>query len=120
MNSSPSDVVVIGAGPYGLAAAAHLAEAGASIRVFGSPMSFWMRHMPRGMLLRSPWGASHIADPRSTLTLDAFERGRGAPLSRPVPLTDFVAYGHWFRRQAVPEIDSVASSASTPLGTACA
>ncbi|HEV8468132.1 MAG TPA: FAD-dependent oxidoreductase [Candidatus Limnocylindria bacterium] len=99
------DVVVVGAGPYGLAAAAHLADSGANVRVFGTPMSFWVRHMPGGMLLRSPWGASHIADPRSALTLDAFERGRSARLSRPVPLGDFVAYGRWFQRQAVPRVD---------------
>jgi FAD-dependent urate hydroxylase len=62
--------------------------------------------MPKGMLLRSPWGASHIADPGSSLTLDAYERGKGVPLSRPVPLTDFIAYGHWFQQRAVPEVDS--------------
>lgn len=104
MNYS-SDVIVVGAGPYGLAASAHLASAGADIRVFGSPMSFWTEQMPKGMLLRSPWGASHISDPRRALTLDAFERTKDARLSRPVPLGDFVAYGHWFRQHAVPEID---------------
>ncbi|HVD51088.1 MAG TPA: NAD(P)-binding domain-containing protein [Candidatus Udaeobacter sp.] len=105
MTRSGSDVIVVGAGPYGLASAAHLAGAGANVRVFGSPMSFWMQQMPKGMLLRSPWGASHISDPRSALTLDAFERGKGTPLSRPVPLSDFIAYGHWFQQHAVPEVD---------------
>jgi len=106
MSHSRSDVIVIGAGPYGLAAAAHLGAAGANIKVFGSPMSFWTEQMPKGMLLRSPWGASHISDPRWALTLDAYERGKGTPLSRPVPLGDFVAYGHWFQEQAVPEVDA--------------
>jgi cation diffusion facilitator CzcD-associated flavoprotein CzcO len=105
MSSSRFDVIVIGAGPYGLAAAAHLAAAGANIRVFGSPMSFWTEQMPKGMLLRSPWGASHISDPRSALTLDDYERAQGAALSRPVPLRDFIAYGHWFQQRAVPEVD---------------
>jgi FAD-dependent urate hydroxylase len=100
-----SDAIVVGAGPYGLAAAAHLGAAGANIRVFGSPMSFWTEQMPKGMLLRSPWGASHISDPTRSLTLDAYERTKDGPLSRPVPLGDFVAYGHWFRQQAIPEID---------------
>src|SRR5438094_7375253 len=54
------DAIVIGAGPYGLAAAAALRSAGVDPHVFGEPMSFWMEHMPKGMLLRSPWGASHI------------------------------------------------------------
>src|SRR5207237_5020343 len=105
MSRAQSDVIVIGAGPYGLAAAAHLSAAGANIRVFGSPMSFWTEQMPKGMLLRSPWGASHISDPKSALTLDAFERGNGTALSRPVPLGDFIAYGHWFQQRAVPEVD---------------
>ena len=105
MTRSRLDTIVVGAGPYGLAAAAHLGAAGIEVKSFGSPMSFWMAHMPKGMWLRSPWGASHISDPRSVLTLDEFERGRGAALARPVPLRDFVAYGHWFREHVVPEVD---------------
>jgi len=55
-------VVIIGAGPYGLAAAAHLRAAGIEHRIFGEPLSFWRRHMPAGMFLRSAWEASHIVD----------------------------------------------------------
>jgi cation diffusion facilitator CzcD-associated flavoprotein CzcO len=99
------DAIVIGAGPYGLAAAAGLREAGASVHVFGSPMSFWMGHMPKGMWLRSLWDASHIGDPKGALALDAFERARGQHLARPIPLSDFIAYGRWFQEHAVPDID---------------
>ena len=63
------DAIVIGAGPYGLAAAAALRSAGVDPHVFGEPMSFWMEHMPKGMLLRSPWGASHIGDPPRLLVI---------------------------------------------------
>ena len=55
-----SEVAVIGAGPYGLAVAAHLRDARIGVRVFGDPMSFWRDHMPKGMKLRSPWCATHI------------------------------------------------------------
>lgn len=103
--NGPVDAVVLGAGPYGLAAAASLRQAGASVRVFGSPMSFWMGHMPRGMWLRSLWDASHIGDPRGAHSLDAFERARGERLARPIPITDFIAYGHWFQERAVPDVD---------------
>jgi cation diffusion facilitator CzcD-associated flavoprotein CzcO len=44
---------VIGAGPHGLAATAHLRAAGLDVRMFGEPLEFWQRHMPAGMLLRS-------------------------------------------------------------------
>lgn len=47
------DVVVVGAGPYGLAAAAHLSEKGLNTIVLGRPMQLWREQMPEGMLLRS-------------------------------------------------------------------
>src|ERR1700758_3940455 len=99
------DVVVIGSGPYGLAAAAHLRSAHVETRVFGRPMEFWRQQMPVGMLLRSSWEASHISDPHNQLTLDAYESRRGCSLSRPVPLRDFINYGLWFQRQVVPDLD---------------
>src|SRR5712692_2674106 len=100
------DVVIIGAGPYGLSAAAHLrAIGGLEICVFGEPMAFWERQMPKGMFLRSPYAASHLSDPARTLSLDAYQAGNGKQLSRPIPLDRFIDYGRWFQRQAVPEID---------------
>ncbi len=96
---------VIGGGPYGLAVASHLRAAGVEVRVFGRTMEFWDRQMPRGMLLRSPWNGSHIADPARGLTLDRYEAAQGRPLSRRLPLEDFVGYGQWFQRQALPDLD---------------
>ena len=47
------DIAILGAGPYGLAAASHLKEIkGLEVRAFGEPMSFWDRNMPVGMFLR--------------------------------------------------------------------
>src|SRR5258705_6518245 len=99
------DVAVIGAGPYGLAVSAELRRAGADVHVFGDAMSFWMQHMPKGMCLRSSWSASHIGDPRSALSLNAFENERATALQRPIPIADFVAYGHWFQARALPDLD---------------
>jgi hypothetical protein len=98
-------VAVLGAGPYGLSAAAHLGRAGVETRVFGKTMAFWRERMPSGMLLRSGWQASHIADPARELTLDAYEAAQGRRLERPVPLTDFVNYGEWYRDRAGIEPD---------------
>jgi cation diffusion facilitator CzcD-associated flavoprotein CzcO len=97
------DVAVVGAGPYGLAAAAHLHAAdGLEIGVFGEPMSFWDKQMPRGMILRSPYVASNIADPERALTLDDYGEQTRCALPKPVALEQFVAYGRWFRDQALP------------------
>ncbi len=70
-------VAIIGAGPYGLAAAAHLRAADVSVRVVGEAMAFWRRNMPKGMKLRSPWIATHIADPFSCYLLDDYVREAG-------------------------------------------
>ena len=54
------EVVVIGAGPYGLSVAAHLRSMGVAFRIFGSPMEFWLKHMPKGMHLKSEGFASSL------------------------------------------------------------
>src|SRR5438034_2531442 len=107
MSAADFDVAVIGAGPYGLASAAHLHAAnGLDIRVFGEPMSFWERQMPHGMMLRSPYVASNIADPEQELTLDSYGSARGKPLEKPVGLDQFVNYGRWFQSQSFPTLDT--------------
>mgnify|MGYP006155092109 CR=1 FL=1 len=73
---SDCHVMVIGAGPYGLAAAARLRQAGVETRVLGRAMDFWAA-MPRGMKLRSSWEASHIGNPDGPWSLDAYAASRG-------------------------------------------
>jgi len=68
-------------------------------------MSFWERNMPMGMLLRSGWAATHIADSNQSMTLDAFRAASRNHFSSPVPLDRFVDYGLWYQRQAVPDLD---------------
>jgi lysine/ornithine N-monooxygenase len=101
------DIAILGAGPYGLSAAAHLAAAdGLDIRVFGEPMSFWEKHMPKGMLLRSPLAGSHLSDPHRALTLQAYAGTSGNHITYPLPLDRFIDYGRWFHSRAVPNVDS--------------
>ena len=102
--SSRCRVVIVGAGPYSLSAAAFLRRAGVEHRVFGEVMGFW-RTMPTGMFLRSFRKASSIADPDRALNLDGYEAATGRRIAFPIPLADFVDYGHWFRRQAEVEVD---------------
>jgi pyridine nucleotide-disulfide oxidoreductase len=98
-------VVVVGAGPYGLAATAHLRAAGVETHTLGRPMEFWKRRMPTGMFLRSAWEASSIAHPERRLTLDEYRDTREPSLSAPIPIDGFLRYTDWFREQAVPEVD---------------
>jgi FAD-dependent urate hydroxylase len=94
------EVAIVGAGPYGLATAAHLRHAGIEPLVLGRPMEFWRRHMPKGMLLRSSPSASSISDPDRQLTLaEYYKRRKGAQPPNPVPLEPFIAYADWFRDQ---------------------
>jgi hypothetical protein len=101
-----SAVAIIGAGPYGLAAAAHLRAANVPIRIFGDALSFWRGNMPAGMKLRSPWAATHIADPRSRHTLDDYYRQAKMEIPKLLPVENFIGYGMWFQQQVAPDLDT--------------
>ena len=103
--ATDSNVLVVGAGPYGLTAAVQLRRAGVDADVFGRPMSFW-RVMPKGMLLRSNWGASSMIEHGGPLSLDAYIAATGDSVGEPVPLEAFVRYGEWVQETAVPDVDS--------------
>jgi thioredoxin reductase len=99
------DVAIVGAGPYGLATAAHLKKLAVHARVFGETMGAWTR-MPTKMLLRSFREATNIGDPEGRLGIDAFAAERGFPVPTPVPVADFIEYGKWFQSHAAPEADT--------------
>jgi FAD-dependent urate hydroxylase len=100
-----SPVVVIGAGPYGLSAAAHLIRMGVNVRAFGEPMESWANHMPSGMMLRSRREASNIADPGHALGLESYEAATGLERAEPLPRNRFVDYGRWYQEHAVPALE---------------
>ena len=103
--SSTCEAVVVGAGPYGLSVAAHLRHAGIAAHILGEPMAFWRNNMPRGMLMRSPWRATHFSDPDSAWSLDAYASTHGVDPKERLPLDTFVAYGDWFQQHAVADLD---------------
>jgi thioredoxin reductase len=74
-------------------------------RVFGHVMGFWERQMPKGMLVRSGWEASHISDPHGSLTLDAYEAAQPQRFARPILGEEFCRYGRWFQARAAPDLD---------------
>ncbi|WP_189151440.1 NAD(P)-binding domain-containing protein [Streptomyces lacrimifluminis] len=111
------DLLVVGSGPYGLSIASHAAGAGLRLRVLGRPMASWRDHMPRGMYLKSePW-ASNLSDPDDRWRLDTYCAGQGveARHGQPIPLEMFAAYGQWFARNAVPEVDERTVTRVTPV-----
>ncbi|MGE0224432.1 MAG: NAD(P)-binding domain-containing protein [Acetobacteraceae bacterium] len=102
------DVAIVGAGPYGLSLAAHLAAAGVEFRAFGSPMHTWRTSMPEGMVLKSEGNASNLWDPAGELTLGRYAADNGLQYrdtGYPIPLTTFVGYGEAFQRRFVPGLE---------------
>lgn len=102
------DVLIVGAGPYGLSLAAHLNRLGVPHRIVGHPMEFWTDHMPRGMYLKSEPFSSNLYDPEHRLTLERYCDDRGLPyvaLGSPVSLKTFSDYGLAFQRYAAPELE---------------
>ena len=92
-------LLVIGAGPYALSAAAHAKRHGIDPLVVGEPMAFWRQNMPEGMLLRSGTDWHLDADEIDTFEAYLGERGIDPADVHPVPLATFVDYADWFCMQ---------------------
>lgn len=102
-------VAVVGAGPYGLATAAHLRARGVPVRVIGRVLSSWRDAMPVGMLLKStPWSTT-ISAPDPGYTLQDFCDLRGIERleteMQVVPIETFVEYGLWFAEKLVSDVE---------------
>jgi precorrin isomerase len=64
-----TELLVIGAGPYGLSTAALAQERGIETVIVGRPMGFWRANMPKKMFLRS--GPDWHLDASGVDTLEA-------------------------------------------------
>ena len=95
-----TDVLVVGAGPFGLALAAQLERLGLKYLLLGKPMQFWRQHMPTGMYLRSAcdW---HL-DAADVYTIEAFLRtlDSSPEAVEPLSLDFYLSYAEWFQQQA--------------------
>jgi cation diffusion facilitator CzcD-associated flavoprotein CzcO len=116
--SNDKPVVVIGAGPHGLATVAHLRDAGVPTVTFGEPLSFWKETMPTGMLLRSATWSSNISSPRRELALSRWSEQHDRTLPRDLSIQWFIEYGSWFQEHVVPDVDRrVISEVATRNGS---
>jgi cation diffusion facilitator CzcD-associated flavoprotein CzcO len=93
-----TDLLVIGAGPYGLSTAAWARERGIDTTVLGQSMAFWRDNMPEGMFLRS--GPDWHLDAGGVHTLEAHleEQGIAPEDVDPLPIAVFLDYCERFRQ----------------------
>jgi len=104
------EVLVIGAGPYGLSISTHLRGRGIDHLIVGRPMDTWRAHMPAGMYLKSETFGTDMSCPQDGYDLPGYARseriegiGRGIPL----PLERFLDYSDWYIKQLVPDVSDV-------------
>jgi pyridine nucleotide-disulfide oxidoreductase len=115
---SNTDVLVIGAGPFGLSISAHLSALGIEHLIVGRPMDSWRTYMPAGMILKSEPYASTIASPDGKYSVAAYSRAHGLDyVNRVTPLTRqrFVDYGDWYAGQLVPGLRDDVVTDVTPV-----
>lgn len=94
-----TNLLIIGAGPFGLAIAAEASHREFDYLLVGKPMEFWRNNMPSGMYLRSAcdW---HL-DPLNVDTIESFleTQGRTSKDVEPLSLSFYHAYAGWFQKQ---------------------
>lgn len=113
-----TEVVVIGAGPFGLSISAHLTALGIDHLVAGRPMDTYRAHTPDGMMLKSEPYASTIASPDGRHTLAAYCESHGLDyVDRVGPVTRerFLDYADWYTKQLVPDVRDETVTGVTPV-----
>jgi FAD-dependent urate hydroxylase len=118
-NAASDDVVVLGAGPYGLSISAHLRWLGIDHRVVGRPLEMWREHMPAGMNLKSEPYASEIAAPTGGYDLEAYCRVHGLDYVErlgAVTRQRFVDYADWYADSLAPEVTEDSVTELSPSG----
>ena len=99
-----TNLLIVGAGPFGLTMAAHAADLGIEHRVVGKAMEFWKNNMPAGMFLRS--ASDWHLDAAGSDTMERFidEQGLTPAAVEPLSRDFYLSYVQWFqeRKQITP------------------
>lgn len=100
------DVVIIGAGPYGLSIAANLRLRQVPLRIFGRPMEMWTDQMPKGMVLKSDGFATNFGNLPLTLAKFCKQTGRAyGDVGHRTPLNDLLAYAQAIQDEYVGTVE---------------
>lgn len=99
-----TDLLIIGAGPFGLAMARYAQAHGIDHVAVGRSMAFWKDNMPEGMLLRS--GFQWHLDSEEVLTFRRFLQIRGLSPDdlAPLAIDVYLDYARWFERSADTDV----------------
>jgi thioredoxin reductase len=102
-----TEVLIIGAGPYGLSISAHLRSRGVQHLIVGRPLETWHTYMPEGMYLRSEPYGSDMSSPQGGYDVEAYCKLYGLDYVErlgPLSVERFLDYGDWFAKQLVPDV----------------
>jgi cation diffusion facilitator CzcD-associated flavoprotein CzcO len=97
-------LLIVGAGPFGLAMSAWAGASHIDHVVVGRPMEFWKSHMPDGMRLRS--GCDWHYDPFNEETIDRYLRTKDLERSdvEPMSLDSYLGYCQWFQKRKAIQV----------------
>jgi thioredoxin reductase len=98
-----TEMLIIGAGPYGLAVASYAKQANISFRLMGTMLDFFENHTPRPMVMATSYETA-IKDPKREMTLRRYCTLKGIPVpdapgqspTQFPPRQLFLSYAHWW------------------------
>lgn len=95
-----TDLLIIGAGPFGLSLAAYAKHLGIDFLIAGRPMEFWKKNMPDGMYLRS--ASDWSLDPTDRFSIMNYLNSLGKTPKdvEPLSLEFYLQYAQWFQEGA--------------------
>jgi cation diffusion facilitator CzcD-associated flavoprotein CzcO len=94
-----TNLLIIGAGPFGLSLAAYAQYLNIDHQILGEPMGFWKDNMPAGMYLRS--ASDWHLDPVNEHTMERYigSLGKTPADVEPLALDFYLDYCQWFMDQ---------------------